>query len=68
MTYAPNYNNTGATFSADINSLNFGVTTTGAVNFQPKIQNFIADIDYKYYNVGICKIYRRKASQTSSNY
>ncbi len=45
MTYAPNYNNTGATFSADINSLNFGVTTTGAVNFQPKIQNFIADID-----------------------
>lgn len=60
MTYAPNYDSTGATFSSDINSLNFGVTSTGIVSFQPKIQNFIADIDlYMGWDQFVCGLWSR---------
>src|SRR3990167_4515379 len=46
MRYGPNNDpNTGAAFSCDINAYNFGVTSSGVVSFQPKIQNFVADID-----------------------
>ena len=60
MTYAPNYNSTGAVFGADINSLNFGVTSSGEVTFKPKIQNFIADIDlYMGWDQFVCGLWSR---------
>lgn len=60
MSYAPNDNSTGAEFSADINSYNFGVTSTGTISFQPKIQNFITDIDlYVGWDQFVCGLWSR---------
>jgi hypothetical protein len=60
MSYAPNDNGTGEIFSADINAYNFGVTATGTISFQPKIQNFIADIDlYMGWDQFVCGLWSR---------
>jgi hypothetical protein len=60
MSYAPNADSTGAAFGSDINSLNFGVTSTGIISFQPKIQNFIADIDlYMGWDQFACGLWSR---------
>lgn len=60
MSYGANDDDTGAAFGSDINSYNFGVTSSGDVTFKPRIKNFIADIDlFTGWDQFVCGLWSR---------